>query len=51
VGELIEFYAPAKNAKWVPPEKRGKVIQFPSYPEKRWHQGKKVAKVVKKEPK
>jgi hypothetical protein len=32
VAKVIEFYVPEgfhKNAKWIPPGQRGKVIQFP----------------------
>ena len=32
MAKLIEFYIPArfrKNAKWIPPEQRGKIIEFP----------------------
>jgi len=33
VAKVIEFYIPGnfrKSVKWVPPEQRGKIIQFPS---------------------
>jgi len=33
MAQVIEFYIPArfhKRVKWVPPEQRGKVIEFPS---------------------
>lgn len=32
MAKIIEFYIPSsfrKNAKWIPPEQRGKVIEFP----------------------
>jgi hypothetical protein len=32
VAKIIEFYIPSsfrKNGKWIPPEQRGKVIEFP----------------------
>jgi len=32
MAKLIEFYIPAtfrKNGKWIPPEQRGKIIEFP----------------------
>jgi len=33
MAQVIEFYIPArfhKKVKWVPPEERGKVIEFPA---------------------
>ena len=33
MAKVIEFYIPDRykaNAKWVPPERRGKVIEFPA---------------------
>jgi hypothetical protein len=33
VAKVIEYYVPEgfqKNAKWIPPDQRGKVIQFPA---------------------
>jgi hypothetical protein len=32
VAKIIEFYIPSsfrKNGKWIPPEQRGKIIEFP----------------------
>jgi hypothetical protein len=32
VAKIIEFYIPSsfrRNGKWIPPEQRGKVIEFP----------------------
>jgi hypothetical protein len=47
VAELIEFYVPdnfRKSTRWIPPQQRGKVLEFraaasktPAKPAQRWH--------------